>query len=95
MTEAKYSKAILEYLNNIIIRTKYLEYLIVEDTELISSGILDSLSLVQLISFIEEKFKISIDDWEVTPDNFRTVNKIVSIVEAATHAKLNLDSITN
>jgi acyl carrier protein len=50
-----------------------------EDTPLLG-GIIDSLGLMQLISFIEEEFEVAIDDAEVTTDNFRTVGDIEQLV---------------
>jgi acyl carrier protein len=50
-----------------------------EDTPLLG-GVIDSLGLMQLISFIEEEFDVAIDDAEVTTDNFRTVADIEHLV---------------
>ena len=50
------------------------------DTSLISSGILDSLTLLQLIAFIGEQFAITVQDDEMALDNFLTINAIVSFV---------------
>ncbi len=44
------------------------------DQPLIASGILDSLGLLRLIAFIEENLGIAINDGEVAPDNFQTLN---------------------
>ncbi|MGL5759513.1 phosphopantetheine-binding protein [Plesiomonas sp.] len=47
-------------------------------TELIDSGIVDSLSIVNLITFLEEKSQTSIPFEEVDLDDFRCVKNIVS-----------------
>ncbi|MFZ0544604.1 MAG: acyl carrier protein [Candidatus Promineifilaceae bacterium] len=52
------------------------------DTSLISSGILDSLSLIRLINFVEEKFNLVIEDDEVIPDNFETINALDAMISA-------------
>ena len=52
------------------------------DASLISSGIVDSLALLRLISFIEERFGVRIEDDEVVPDNFETLNVMRGLVEA-------------
>jgi acyl carrier protein len=44
------------------------------DESLISNGVLDSLGLLRLIAFIEEQFGIEVDDGDVVPDNFQTLN---------------------
>ena len=45
------------------------------DASLISSGIVDSLALLRLIAFIEEKFGVVIEDEEVVSDNFETLER--------------------
>ena len=51
-----------------------------DDTPLLE-GVIDSLGLMQMISFIEEEFDVAIDDAEVTASNFRTVADIERLVE--------------
>ena len=75
-------KVILEYVKN--------EYLedddddLNPDTPLISSGIVDSFSMVSLKRFLENKYKISIPDDKATPQAFDSVNKIVALVKEFT-----------
>ena len=51
------------------------------ETALISSGIVDSFSMVSLKVFLEKKFKISLPDSEATPEAFDTVNSICVLVK--------------
>ncbi len=51
------------------------------DSPLISSGIVDSFSMVSLKRFLENKYKISLPDDEATPEAFDTVNSICSLVQ--------------
>ena len=50
-----------------------------DDTQLLG-GILDSLGLMQLVSYIEEEFDVTVEDSEVTVDNFRTVHDIERLI---------------
>jgi acyl carrier protein len=50
------------------------------DTPLISSGYVDSFSMVSLLVFLENKFKIKIPPDKATPEAFDSVNSIVSLV---------------
>jgi acyl carrier protein/D-alanine--poly(phosphoribitol) ligase subunit 2 len=50
------------------------------DTPLISSGYIDSFSMVSLLVFLENKFKIKIPPSKATPDAFDSVNKIVFLI---------------
>ncbi len=51
-----------------------------ENTPLISSGIVDSFSMVSLKRFVEKKYSISIPDDQATPQAFDTVSKIIELV---------------
>ncbi len=53
---------------------------ITETTPLISSGIVDSFSMVSLKRFLEKKYSIQIPDKEATPDAFDTVSSIAALV---------------
>jgi acyl carrier protein len=50
------------------------------DTPLISSGYVDSFSMVSLLVFLENKFKIKILPSKATPEAFDSVNKIIALV---------------
>jgi acyl carrier protein len=73
---------ILEYIKN-----EYLDEDEVEETQLdentplISSGIVDSFSMVSLKRFLEKKYSISIPDEEATPQAFDTVTSIIHLVD--------------
>lgn len=47
-----------------------------------ASGILDSTGLLELITFIEEKFNIEISDHELIPENFDTLRKVSSFIQS-------------
>jgi acyl carrier protein len=51
------------------------------DESLISSGVLDSLALLRLIAFLEEQMGVTVEDSEVIPENFETVNEIKGFIE--------------
>lgn len=53
-----------------------------DDTSLLDSGILDSLSLLQLVVFIEERFGITVGDTELLPQNFASVQTICAYLRA-------------
>lgn len=57
---------------------------IVEDTsrDLLASGILDSFGIVEMVVDLEEAFDVVIDVDLVTPENFRTVNSIIELMES-------------
>jgi acyl carrier protein len=55
---------------------------IAPDEPLISSGLIDSFSLVDLALFIEDTFGVRIDDAELTADVFDTLDQLTGLVQA-------------
>jgi acyl carrier protein len=53
-----------------------------DDTSLLETGILDSLGLLKLVVFLEERFGIAMGDTDLLPENFATVNAICDYVRA-------------
>ena len=51
------------------------------DTPLRTSGVLDSLATLALISFIEERYGIEVEAHETDIDNFDRIDDIVAFVE--------------
>jgi len=52
-----------------------------ENTPLISSGIVDSFSMVSLKTFLEKKFDIKIPDEKATTEAFDSVNNILDLLK--------------
>ena len=52
------------------------------DDNLLTSGLVDSLGIMRLIGFIEERFELEIPPEDVTIQNFRTVNVIANYLES-------------
>jgi acyl carrier protein len=55
-----------------------------DDEELLTNKLVDSLGSFRLIAFLEENFPLTIEDTDMEPENFHTLNAI----EAYVHAKL-------
>jgi len=51
-----------------------------ETTPLISSGLVDSFSMVSLLRFLEKRYSIHIPDEAATPEAFNTVERIARLV---------------
>jgi acyl carrier protein len=54
--------------------------LVTPDSKLLESGLLDSINLVQLIQFLEERFGLTIADSELVPETFESVRAIAGFV---------------
>ena len=46
----------------------------------LESGIIDSTGILELVSFVEESFKIEVKDEELIPDNFDSIQKLVAYI---------------
>lgn len=53
-----------------------------DNTNLLEEEVVDSLGIFTLVSFIENKFSVSIDAEEVNLDNFETLESITKLVES-------------
>lgn len=52
------------------------------EAALIEGGIIDSMSLIKLVNFIEETFGFRITDEELDIENFKTVNALAGFINA-------------
>ena len=50
------------------------------DQSFLESGIIDSTGILELVSFIEEQYSITLEDEELIPDNLDTVNNVVKFI---------------
>ena len=53
------------------------------DYDLVATGVIDSLGLLKLIAWLEERFELPIDDLELDPDSFRTIDAIDAFIARA------------
>jgi acyl carrier protein len=51
-----------------------------DDSDLHEAGLLDSLTTIALVSFLEESFAIRLDPADINPETFRTVDSIAQLV---------------
>jgi acyl carrier protein len=52
-----------------------------EDTDsFMEKGIIDSTGILELLAFIEERFKITVEDEEIVPENLDSLNKLISFI---------------
>lgn len=51
--------------------------------DMLSDGVIDSLGVLKLIAWLEERFTLTVSDTELDPDNFRTVAAIEKFIANA------------
>ena len=53
----------------------------IDDDNIFEKGFVNSLFAMKLVTFIEDKFDIEVDNDDLSIANFSTINKIVSFIE--------------
>ena len=51
--------------------------------DLLDTGVVDSLRLLQLIAWLGERYRIPMDDLDISPENFRSVDAMAAFVTTA------------
>lgn len=52
------------------------------DASFLENGIIDSMNVLELVMFVEEKFKLHVDDSEIVPENFDSVKNLAAYIKA-------------
>ena len=55
-----------------------------DNTSFLEGGIVDSTSVMELVMFVEETFQIAVEDREIIPDNFDSINNLADYVRRKT-----------
>lgn len=58
-----------------------------EDASFLDEGIVDSLGVMELVSFVEDQFGVGVDDQDITPDNFDSVVKLAAYIRGKLNGK--------
>jgi acyl carrier protein len=78
MTDSK--EKIRDFLIEKLAKAKKIKHIDDQDN-LIENGIIDSLGIMQLVAFLEGTFTVKVKDEDIVPENFESLNVIVSFVE--------------
>ncbi len=52
-----------------------------DSDSLLDKGIIDSTGVLELVGFLEETFKVQVEDDELVPENLDSINRLVSYIE--------------
>jgi acyl carrier protein len=52
-----------------------------DTTSLLDAGIIDSTGVLEIVSFIEEQFNITVNDDELLPENLDSIDAIAKYIE--------------
>jgi acyl carrier protein len=51
-----------------------------EDVSFLDEGVVDSIGVMELVTFVEEKYHVKVDDLDVTPENFDSVSRMAAYI---------------
>lgn len=51
-----------------------------DETSFLENGIVDSMNVLELVMFVEQKFGVKVEDAEIVPDNFDSIAKLAAFV---------------
>ena len=55
---------------------------ITADTDLLMQGIIDSMGVIKLANFMEEKFGIKVGDIDMVPENFQNIDSLAEFIKS-------------
>ena len=58
-----------------------------DSSQLLEEGVLDSLGVLELVNFLQDEHGIPIEDEELVPENFASIDAIAAFVEAKVAAR--------
>jgi acyl carrier protein len=69
---------------NAFIRDKFLsgdkDFVLNDHDSFLEKGLIDSTGVLELVDYIEETFRIKIDDEELIPDNLDSLDKLTNFI---------------
>jgi acyl carrier protein len=84
-TESELIGLVIDWIKQNKLLTDYVNAAITPNTDLMASGLLDSLGFVELIQFIEIQIGCQIDLMDVAPDEFTVVKDLCNIALRSCH----------
>ena len=51
------------------------------DDSLLEEGLIDSTGVLELVTFIEDRFDVTVEDEELVPDNLDSINRLITFIE--------------
>ena len=52
-----------------------------DETSFLEEGIIDSTGILELVTFLEDKFSITVEDEELVPENLDSINNVTTFLE--------------
>ena len=56
-----------------------------DDASFIEQGIVDSTGVLELVSFLEQRYAVKLDDEDLVPDNLDSIHNLLAFLERKLH----------
>lgn len=64
-----------------------------DDSSFLKEGIIDSTGIMQLVSHIQERYLVPVEDDELTPENLDSIRKVAAFIHAKKQATQGAASV--
>jgi acyl carrier protein len=78
-------KKIMTYIMDYFVKDS--NFALKDDTSLLDEGLIDSTGVMELVAFLETNFDVKVEDEEIVPDNFDSINKLLNFVQQKLNGK--------
>jgi acyl carrier protein len=51
-----------------------------DDASLLEAGIVDSIGVMELVTFVDKTYKITVPPEDISPDNFDSINRLANYI---------------
>lgn len=75
---SEHENALAEFVRNELLHGR--KVALTGDADLLSAGIVDSLGILRLVAFIEERFGVKVPDEDVVFENFQSISAMAAYV---------------
>ena len=75
------AQTIIEQVRAFVVDAFYAPADLGDDASLLDTGTMDSTGVLELITFLEQRFGVAISDRELHPENFDSIRRVTAFVE--------------
>ena len=76
--DSKIRNELIDYIENDLLRTPYHDFN--EKTMLLDKGLIDSFGIIEIIGFIEKKYKLILQEKDINLKNFSSIEAIENLI---------------
>jgi acyl carrier protein len=76
----EYKNALTDFIRQELLKGRNVK--LEEDLDLLSAGVIDSLGILRMVSFMEERFGVKVPDEDVVFENFQNIRVMAEYIAA-------------